>query len=151
MNIWTSAWEESSLSTWKARRRKSLCTRQCVLSSSTIVSLDGSWSCPWTASGSRINHSVRCPDGRQTTFEEAFSQHRCCLTKSGICMRTFHIAQICIHRDISRDSDVQPMLKNLVVPSSNCDGSDVVLFLDETSQNLRFISWWSDVQLSDCS
>ena len=39
----------------------------------TIVSLDGSWSCPGTASGSRINHSICRPDGRQTTFEEAFS------------------------------------------------------------------------------
>ena len=55
-------------------------------------------------------------------------------------MRMFHVAQAHIHRDISRDSDVQPMLKNLVVPSSNYDGSNVVLFLDETSQNLLFIS-----------
>ena len=55
-------------------------------------------------------------------------------------MRTFHIAQVCIHRDVSRDSDVRPTLKNLVVPSSNYDGSEIVLFLDETSQNLRFIS-----------
>ena len=39
---------------------------------STIVSLDGSWSCPGSASGSRINHSFHCPDGRQTTFKEAF-------------------------------------------------------------------------------
>ena len=36
--------------------------------------------------------------------------------------------------------DVQPILKNLVMPLSNCDGSEVVLFLDETSHNLRFIS-----------
>ena len=90
--------------------------------------------------GSRINHSLHCPDGRQTTFEEAFSKHRYCLTKSGTCMRTFHVAQVSIHRDVSRDSDVQPMSKNLVMPSSNYDGSEVVLFLDETSQNLRFIS-----------
>ena len=27
-----------------------------------IVSLDGSGSCPGTASGSQINHSIRCPD-----------------------------------------------------------------------------------------
>ena len=44
-----------------------------------------------------------CPDGRQTTFEEAFSKHRYYLTESGTCMRTFHIAQVHIHRDISRD------------------------------------------------
>ena len=43
-----------------------------VTSSATIVSLDGSWSCP--GKGSRINHSPHCPDGRQTTFEEAFSK-----------------------------------------------------------------------------
>ena len=53
----------------------------------TIVSLDGSWSCPGNASGSRINHSLTCPDGRQTTFEEAFSKkkkkNRYYLTKSG--------------------------------------------------------------------
>ena len=48
-------------------------------------------------------------------------------------MRTFHVAQVCIHHDVSRDSDVQPTLKNLVMPSPNYDGSDVVLFLDETS------------------
>ena len=105
-----------------------------------IVSLDGSWSCPGNASGSRINHSLTCPDGRQTTFEEAFSKHRYYLTKSGTWTRTFHVAQVPIHRDISRDSDVQPILKNLVMPSSNYDGSEVVLFLDETSHNLRFIS-----------
>ena len=35
---------------------------------------------------------------------------------------------------------VNPMSENLVVPLPNYDGSDVVLFLDETSQNLRFIS-----------
>ena len=86
------------------------------------------------------NHSLHCPDGRQTTFEEAFSKHRHHLTKSGTCMRTFHVAQVHIHRDTSRDSDVQPMSKNLVMPLPNFDGSDVVLFLDETSQNLRFIS-----------
>ena len=67
---------------------------------STIVSLDGSWSCPGNASGSRINHSLHCPDGRQTTFEEAFSKHRYYLTKSGTCMRAFHVAQVPIHRDI---------------------------------------------------
>ena len=106
----------------------------------TIVSLDGSWSCPGNASGSRINHSLTCPDGRQTTFGEAFSKHHYYLTKSGTWRRTFHIAQVPIHRDVSRDSDVQPMLKNLVMPSSNYDGSEVVLFLDETSHNLRFIS-----------
>ena len=55
-------------------------------------------------------------------------------------MRKFHVAQVCIHRDVSRDSDVQPISKNLVMPLPNCDGSDVVLFPDETSQNLRFIS-----------
>ena len=65
-------------------------------------------------------------------------------------MRTFHVAQVCILRDISRDSDVQPMLKNLVVPSSNYDGSDVVLFLDETSQNLRFISGPFSLSNSRC-
>ena len=32
------------------------------------------------------------------------------------------------------------MLKNLVMPLPNYDGSDVVLFPDETLQNLRFIS-----------
>ena len=53
---------------------------------------------------------------------------------------TSHVAQVHIHRDISRDSDVPPILKNLVMPLPNYDGSDVVLFLDETSQNLRFIS-----------
>ena len=55
-------------------------------------------------------------------------------------MRTFHVAQVSIHRDVSRDSDVQPILKNLVMPLSNYDGSEVVLFLDQTSHNLRFIS-----------
>ena len=55
-------------------------------------------------------------------------------------MRTFHIAQVSIHRDILRDSDIQPMLKNLVMPLPNYGGSDVVLFPDETLQNLRFIS-----------
>ena len=106
-----------------------------------IVSLDGSWSCPGHASGSRINHSLTCPNGRQTTFEEEFSKHHCYLTESGTCMRTFHVAQVCIHRDISRDSDVQPISKNLVMSLPNYDESDVVLFLDKTSQNLRFISW----------
>ena len=77
-----------------------------VLAGSAIVSLDGSWSCPGSASGSRINHSLHCPDGRQTTFEEAFSKHRYCLTESGTCVRTFHVAQVHIHRDISRDSEV---------------------------------------------
>ena len=55
-------------------------------------------------------------------------------------MRTFHVAQVHIHRDISRDSDVPPISKNLVMPLPNYDGSDVVLFPDETSQNLRCIS-----------
>ena len=116
----------------------------------TIVSLDGSWSCPGNVSGSRINHSLHRPDGRQTTFEEAFSKHRYYLTKSGTCMQTFHIAQVSTHRDISRDSDVQPMLKNLVMPSSNFDGSKVVLFLDETSHNLRFISGPFSLSNSRC-
>ena len=53
-------------------------------------------------------------------------------------MRTFHIAQVHIHRDTSRDSDVQPISKNLVMPLPNYDGSDVVLFLDETSQKFAF-------------
>ena len=38
------------------------------------------------------------------------------LTKSGICMPTFHIAQIYIHRNSSRYSEVRPILKNLVMP-----------------------------------
>ena len=38
------------------------------------------------------------------------------------------------------DSDVQPILKNLVMPLSNYDGYEVVLIPDETSHNLRFIS-----------
>ena len=66
--------------------------------------------------------------------------HRSYLMKTGTCMRTFHIAQVSIHRDVLRDSDIQPMLKNLVMPLPNYDGSDVVLFPDETLQNLRFIS-----------
>ena len=33
-------------------------------------------------------------------------------------MRKFDIAQIHVHRNVSRDSDVQPILKNLVMPSS---------------------------------
>ena len=65
-------------------------------------------------------------------------------------MRTFHIAQVSIHRDVSRDSDVQPTLKNLVMPSSKCDGSEVVLFLDETSHNLRFISGPFSLSNSRC-
>ena len=65
-------------------------------------------------------------------------------------MRTFHIAQVSIHRDVSRDSDVQPILKNLVMPSSNYDGSEVVLFLDETSHNLRFISGPFSLSNSRC-
>ena len=73
--------------------------------STTIVSLDGSWSCPGNASGSRIDHSLTCPDDRQTTFEEAFSKHRYYLTKSGTWTRMFHVAQVPIHRDISRDSE----------------------------------------------
>ena len=55
----------STKATWNATMK---------LSFSTMVSLDGSWSCPGNASGSRINHSLHCPDGRQTTFEEAFSK-----------------------------------------------------------------------------
>ena len=86
----------------------------CWLKATTIVSLDGSWSCPGNASGSRINHSLHCPDGRQTTFGEAFSKHRYYLTKSGTCMQTFHVAQVHIHPDISRGSNVRPTLKNLV-------------------------------------
>ena len=58
-----------------------------------------------------IIHFIARMAGRQTTFEEAFSKHRYYLTESGTCMRTFHIAQVHIHRDVSRDSDVQPMLK----------------------------------------
>ena len=42
------------------------------------------------------------------------------------------------------------MLKNLVVPSSNCDGSEVVLFPDETSHNLRFISGRFSLSNSRC-
>ena len=106
-----------------------------------IASLDGSWSCPGTASGSRIGHSIHCTDNRLAAFEEAFSKHRYYLMKSGTCMRKFHVAQVSIHRDISRDSDVQPMLKNLVMPSSNCNGSEVVLFLDETSHNWSKELW----------
>ena len=90
--------------------------------------------------GVKLIDSLHCPDGRQTTFEEAFSKHRYYLMKSGTCMRTFHVAQVFIHREISRDSDVQPTLMNLVMPSPNYDGSEVVLFPDETSHNLRFIS-----------
>ena len=41
------------------------------------------------------------------------------LTKSGICMPTFHVAQIYIHRNSSRHSVVRPMLKNLVMPLPN--------------------------------
>ena len=67
-------------------------------------------------------------------------KHRFYLMKTGTCMRTFHVAQVPIHRDILRDSNIQPMLKNLVMPLPNYDGSDVVLFPDETLQNLRFIS-----------
>ena len=38
------------------------------------------------------------------------SQKHCFyLMKTGTCMRTFHIAQVSIHRDILRDSDIQPM------------------------------------------
>ena len=65
-------------------------------------------------------------------------------------MRTFHIAQVSIHRDILRDSDIQPMLKNLVMPLPNYDGSDVVLFPDETLQNLRFISGSFSLSNSRC-
>ena len=90
--------------------------------------------------GVAFGHSIRCTGSRQTTFEEAFSKHRYYLTRSGILERKFHIARVPIHRDVSRDSDVQPISKNLVMPSSNCDGSEVALFPDETSHNLRFIS-----------
>ena len=65
-------------------------------------------------------------------------------------MRTFHIAQVSIHRDILRDSDIQPMLKNLVMPLPNHGGSDVVLFPDETLQNLRFISGSFSLSNSRC-
>ena len=60
-------------------------------------------------------------------------KHSYHLTKSGICMRAFHVAQIHIHRNVSRDSNVPPTLENLVVPSSNYDESIGVLFPDETS------------------
>ena len=43
-------------------------------------------------------------------------KHSYYLAKSGICMRTFHVAQIHIHRNVSRDSDIRPTLKHLVVP-----------------------------------
>ena len=94
--------------------------------------------------------NIRCTVHLQTTFEEAFSKHRCHLTESGTCMRMFHVAQVHIHCDISRDSDVQPMLKNLVMPLPNYDGSDVVLFPDETLQNLRFISGSFSLSNSRC-
>ena len=61
---------------------------------STIVSLDGSWSCPGTALGSRIGHSIHCTGGEQTTFKEAFSKHCYYLTKSGIPKRKFHVAGV---------------------------------------------------------
>ena len=77
-------------------------------------------------------------------------KHRFYLMKTGTCMRTFHIAQVSIHRDISRDSDIQPMLRNLVMPLPNYDGSDVVLFPDETLQNLRFISGSFSLSNSRC-
>ena len=65
-------------------------------------------------------------------------------------MRTFHIAQVRVHRDIPRDSAVQPISKNLVMPLPNYDGSDVVLFPDETLQNLRFISGSFSLSNSRC-
>ena len=46
-------------------------------------------------------------DGRQTTFEEAFSQHRYYLTKTGTLKRKFHIAWV------PTDSDVSTTLGNL--------------------------------------
>ena len=66
-------------------------------------------------------------------------------------MRTFHVAQVSIHRDVSRDSDVQLILKNLVMPSPNYDGSEVVLSLDKTSHNLRFISGPFSLSNSRCN
>ena len=77
--------------------------------------------------------------GRQHSKKHS-QTHRYYLTKSGTWTRTFHIAQVPIHRDISRASDVHPIFKKLAMPSSNYDGSEVVLFLEETSHNLRFIS-----------
>ena len=55
----------------------------------------GRMSDSFNSSGSRINHSIHCPDGRQTTFEEAFSQHRLFIV--------VHLA----------DSDVPTTLRNL--------------------------------------
>ena len=77
-------------------------------------------------------------------------KHRFYLMKTGTCMRTFHVAQVSIHRDVSWDSDVQPMLKNLVMRSTNYDGSEVALFLDETSHNLCFISGPFSLSNSRC-
>ena len=77
--------------------------------------------------------------GRQHSKKHS-QTHRYYLTKSGTWMRMFHIAQVPIHRDISRASDVHPIFKKLAMPSSNYDGFGVVLFLDETPHNLRFIS-----------
>ena len=55
-----------------------------------------------------------------------------------------------IHRDISRASDVHPIFKKLAMPSSNYDGFGVVLFLDETPHNLRFISGPFSLSNSRC-
>ena len=47
-------------------------------------------------------------DSMKCAFEEAFSKTPFYLMKTGTCMRTFHIAQVSIHRDIVRGSDIQP-------------------------------------------
>ena len=87
-----------------------------MLTSTAIVSLDGSWSFPEQAVG-----LIKCPmPGAQAdNIRRSILKRSCYLTKSGICMPTFHVAQIHIRRDISRNSDVRPILKNLVMPLPN--------------------------------
>ena len=79
----------------------------------TIVSLDGSWSCPEQAVG--LIQNPTC-GAQADNIRRSILKHSYYLTKSGICMRTFHVAQIHIHRNVSRDSDIRPTLKHLVVP-----------------------------------
>ena len=81
------------------------------------------------------------------------------LTKSGICMPTFHIAQIYIHHNSSRYSEVRPILKNLVMPLPNlrwtsrcpvsrrnftkiCFNSGLIsLSNSRCKRNLGFVEW----------
>ena len=84
------------------------------------------WVLILSRSGNRIS-PISDARAQADNIRRSILKHSYYLTKSGICMRTFHIAQICIHRNVSRESDVQPMLKNLVVPSSNYDKSVGVL------------------------